>query len=203
MSRLNQFRSDSVEQRVSEIMRDLEELKTAQITGQSSGMLAKKIFNSVRSGGGDVVDFSYMNGVKKRTAEIPLPRTENMNTLNTLYINHTFTPKNAKNALAFPFLKFEVMGSSGAAESQNSFNNSVMFSRSATITKNGEKVCEISNAEGFGYWFNEKYSEDSYKWISSLDYSASEQCVLKITAWVISNDNGELTTEVKGLYNET
>lgn len=203
MSRLFQLRDDSVDFRISKITRDIEELKTAQMTGQSSGMLAKKIFNSVRSGGGDVVDFSYMNGAKKRTAEIPLPRTANMNTLNTLYIHHTFTPKTAKNALAFPFLKFEVVGNSGAAESQNSFNNSVMFSRSATITKNSEKICEVNNAEGFGYWFNEEYSENSYKWISSLDYSASEDCVLKITAWVLSNDDGELTTEVKGLYNET
>lgn len=204
MSRFREQQSESFEYQVDEILRDLEELKTAQFTGQASGMLAKLTKNSVRVSAGDVVDFSYNNGSTLRTAEIPLSKTPDENFLYQVVITHRFTPKHDTPTIALPDLKFGFITGGVSGESTSSINGIGQFTRSAPIIKNGSRIGDISSTVGFNTWFLPKHSTNGdFVWETTLSYASREDVKLSLDCSIISNNSGTLTTTVKGIYNET
>ena len=204
MSRFREQQNQSFEYQVDEILRDLEELKTAQFTGQVSGMLAKLNTNSVKTANGDVVDFYYSNGTHIRTSEIPLSKTPAQNHLYTLNITHRFKPKHKSPVITLPDLKFYFKTDGVSGESSATMNAIGNLTRSADIMKNGQVIGGISNTTGFEPWFSLKSSSnEEYIWETSFSYWANEDVKLNLSASIMSNDSGVLTTEVRGLYNAT
>ena len=204
MSRFREQQSQSFEHQVDEILRDLEELKTAQFTGQVSGMLAKLTTNSVKTANGDVVDFYYIDGTHIRTSEIPLSKTPAQNHFYTLNITHRFKPKHKSPVITLPDLKFYFKTDGVSGESSATMNAIGYLTRSANIIKNGQVIGGISNTTGFEWWFLLKSSSnEEYIWETSFSYWANEDVKLNLSASIMSNDSGVLTTEVRGLYNAT
>ena len=204
MNRFREQQSQSFEYQVDQILRDLEEIKTAQFTGQASGMLAKLTNNNVRTSTGDVVDFTYQNGQTLRTAEIPLTKTPDEFFLYTLTITHRFTPKHNSPTVALPDLKFGFSTGGVNGQSSSSINSQGQFTRSAPIMKNGQKIGEISSTAGFNSWFVPQFSNNNdLVWETTLTYIAKEDVELNLSCSIISNNSGTLTTTVKGGYNAT
>lgn len=100
--------NDSIEAQIDAMRREVDELKTPQLTSQNSGMLAYVVRSSLRDDFGDIVYFSTNNQPVRQTSHIPIPNTGDLYNEARLVCTQTFVPKHNKPAAAIPILELEV-----------------------------------------------------------------------------------------------
>lgn len=195
--------NNSVEEQVAAMRRELDELKTPQLTSQNSGMLAYLVRSGLRDEHGDIVYFSTANDeTVRQISHIPLPNTGSLQNAHSLVCDQTFVPKHNKPAVAIPILELEVKTNGYHGKSEyfaNSYGYGVkmdIFNSSNALV--GEVICYGM----FGRLFMLKYDATSfYKYTSYLTVATiANNIELAYHFTVRASDKGTTSSTLTGTW---
>ena len=200
--RLN-IANDSIEEQVAAMRRELDELKTPQLTSQNSGMLAYLVRSGLRDDHGDIVYFSTSNNqTVRQLSHIPLPNTGSLMNAHSLICDQTFVPKYNKPAVAVPILELEVKTNGYHGKSQY-FANSRGYGVKLDIFNSGNAlVGSVLCNSMFGELFMPKYDATSfYKYASYMTVATiADNIELAYHFTVRSSDKGTTSSTIKGTW---
>lgn len=191
--------SQTLDQQVDELVRDLEEIKTLQYTSQDSGMLAHIARAQLRDQYGDIVELSG-DFTPATTSQIQCPATPSSFQLNTIYADQIFIPKNGKPAVAVPLIKLKV--DSGGLHGESELFVSAQWGVTMKIyNAAGVEVGSIGINQSFGGLFEPIFIEGyQYAWQTMMVYNSSVPFTLSYEFTVRSSDSGTTSSELVGLF---
>lgn len=189
----------SIESQIANLQRDLEEIKTRQLTSQDSGMLARLCRATLRDQYGDVVQLHGDFG-EVTTSQIQCPATPASYMLNTIYVDQIFTPKHDKPAVVVPLLRLKV-DSGGLHGESELFINAQWGVTMSIYNAANEVVGTIGINQSFGNLFDPQYDPaHPYAWQTTMTYNASVPFTLSYEFVVRSSDGGETSSEMTGSW---
>lgn len=196
--RLN-IADDSVESQIAQMRREIDELKTPQLTSQNSGMMAYVVKSGLRDTFGDIVYFSTIsNQTVRQLSHIPLPNTGSLQDGHSLICDQTFLPKHNKPAVVVPILELEVKTNGYHGKSEY-FVNSRGYGVKMDIF-NGSNV--LVGSVFCNSLFMQKYDPVSfYKYMTSIIVAATTDNIeLAYHFTVRSSDKGTTSSTIKGTW---
>lgn len=172
--RLN-IANDSIEEQVAAMRRELDELKTPQLTSQSSGMLAYLVRSGLRDDFGDIVYFSTSNNqTVRQISHIQLPNTGSLYNEYTLTCDQTFVPKHNKPAVVVPVLELEVKTNGYHGKSEYFANNRGYGIKMDIFNSANAAVGSVFCSGILGDLFMPQYDPTSfYKYHTSMTVAAT------------------------------
>ena len=199
--RLN-IADDSIEAQIDAMRREVDELKTPQLTSQNSGMLAYLVRSGLRDDFGDIVYFSTNNQPPRQTSHILIPNTGDLYTPVSLTCTQTVVPKHNKPAVVIPILEMEVKTNGYRGKSEY-FANSRGWGLSMDIfNAGGVRVGTVLCNGVLGQVFMPLYSSDSrYQYRTDMTISSTVndlELAYRFTAR--SSDKGVTSSTLKGLW---
>lgn len=200
--RLN-IANDSIEEQVAAMRRELDELKTPQLTSQNSGMLAYLVRSGLRDDHGDIVYFSTSNNqTVQQISHIPLPNTGSLMNVHTLTCDQTFVSKHNKPAAAVPILELEVKTNGYHGKSEYFANNRGYGIKMDIFNSTNAVVGEVWCNGMLGELFMPQYDSTSfYKYHTSMTVSATVSDIeLAYHFTVRSSDKGTTSSTIKGTW---
>lgn len=166
--RLN-IADDSVEAQIAQMRREVDELKTPQLTSQNSGMMAYVVKSGLSDTFGDIVYFSTSSNQQQRqTSLIPLPNTGSLTVGHSVSCIQTFKPKHNKPTVVIPILELEVKTNGYYATSQY-FADARGWGVYMPVSAGGRQVAAILCNGMFGELFSPIYdSVNFYKYRTDI-----------------------------------
>lgn len=159
--RLN-IADDSVEAQIAQMRRELDELKTPQLTSQNSGMMAYVVKSGLSDTFGDIVYFSTSSNQQQRqTSLIPLPNTGSLTNAHSVNCIQTFKPKHNKPTVVIPILELEVKTNGYRATSQY-FADTRGWGIYMPVSAGGRQVAAISCNAVLGSLFSPIFDSNSF-----------------------------------------
>lgn len=194
--------TDSIDQQVADIERDIDELKTAQFTSQNGGMLAKINRAASYDSFGDIVGWSTSsNPTVVQLSHIPLVATPAMNYFYTVIAEQVFTPANGKPAVVVPLLDLEVKTNGLTGTSQFYMEAQGYGMRMSVRNASNVEVATVNINQSFGELFRPKYSAtDRYRYTTNISYASSVAFELSYKFKVRSSDRGSTYSTLKGTW---
>ena len=189
----------SIESQVADFQRDIEEIKTRQLTSQDSGMLAFLARAQVRDQYGDVVQLTGDWG-DLTTSQIQCPATPSSFQLNTIYADQIFIPKHNKPAVAVPLLKLKV--DAGGLKGQSELFVSAQWGITMSIyDATGAQVGGLFINQSFGALFDPEYNDQhEYAWQTMMNYWSYVPFTLSYEFVVQSSDAGSTSSKLTGYW---
>lgn len=200
--RLN-IANDSIEEQVAAMRRELDELKTPQLTSQNSGMLAYLVRSGLRDDFGDIVYFSTSNNqTVRQISHILLPNTGNLYNEHTLTCDQTFVPKHNKPAVVVPILELEVNTNGYHGKSEYFANNRGYGVKMDIFNSANAAVGSVFCSGILGELFMPQYDSTSfYKYHTSMTVAATVSDVeLAYHFTVRSSDKGTTSSTLRGTW---
>lgn len=200
--RLN-IANDSVEEQVAAMRRELDELKTPQLTSQSSGMLAYLVRSGLRDDHGDIVYFSTSNNqTVRQISHIPLPNTGSLYNEHTLACDQTFVPKHNKPAVVVPILELEVKTNGYRGKSEYFANNRGYGIKMDIFNSANAAVGSVFCSGILGELFMPQYDSTSfYKYHTSMTVAATVSDIeLAYHFTVRASDKGTTSSTLRGTW---
>lgn len=200
--RLN-IANDSIEEQVAAMRRELDELKTPQLTSQNSGMLAYLVRSGLRDDFGDIVYFSTSNNQSVRQiSHIPLPNTGNLYNEHTLICDQTFVPKHNKPAVAIPVLELEVKTNGYHGKSEYFANNRGYGIKMDIFNSANAAVGSVFCSGILGDLFMPQYDPTSfYKYHTSMTVATTVSDIeLAYHFTVRASDKGTTSSTLRGTW---
>lgn len=200
--RLN-IANDSIEEQVAAMRRELDELKTPQLTSQNSGMLAYLVRSGLRDDFGDIVYFSTSNNqTVRQLSHIPLPNTGSLYNEHTLICDQTFVPKHNKPAVAIPVLELEVKTNGYHGKSEYFANNRGYGIKMDIFNGANAVVGSVFCSGILGELFMPQYDSTSfYKYHTSMTVAATVSDIeLAYHFTVRSSDKGTASSTIRGTW---
>lgn len=196
--RLN-IATDTIDDQVANLLRDIEEIKTKQFTSQDSGMLAKIAYAQNRNSHGDIVQLHGDFG-ELTTSEIYCPATPNDYSFNSIYADQVFVPKHGKPAVAIPLIKLKV--ESGGLHGESELFISGQWGVTMPIYNSSNvEVARIGINQSLGDLFKPTYKAGyDYSWQTGMFYYANVPFTLKYEFYVRSSDDGYTNSELSGYF---
>lgn len=194
--------TQSIDEQLAELQRDIAEIKTAQRTSQNSGMLAHINRAQVYNDFGDVVTWSTLsNPTPQRLAHIPLVKTPSMSDFYGITATQDFVPTHGKPTVAIPLLELEVktQGLTGKSEffMKPGFHGLVMPVRNSSGTQVATVEVNQSSAELFRPRYN---ATNQYAWQSTIYYASSVNFQLSYKFTVRASDTGIASSTLVGAW---
>lgn len=206
--RLN-LAGDSIETQLADLMRDIQELKTAQFTSQNSGMLAHVNRAALFDDFGDIIEWrNYNVNTATESAPVmlshipctPTPETYYYNTIECL--TQIFVPKHGKPAVGVPYMRLKAEGPGGIhGESEfvvNPGGAAMLFMNiyNGSNVKVGEAYC----AQHQGDYLEPAYNATTpYAWKSTIFYTSTVSFSLGYQLLVRSSDSGITHSKLRGI----
>jgi len=200
--RLN-IANDSIEEQVAAMRRELDELKTPQLTSQNSGMLAYLVRSGLRDDFGDIVYFSTSNNqTVRQLSHIPLPNTGSLYNEHTLACDQTFVPKHNKPAVAIPVLELEVKTNGYHGKSEYFANNRGYGIKMDIFNSANAVVGSVFCSGILGELFMPQHDPTSfYKYHTSMTVAATVSDIeLAYHFTVRSSDKGTTSSTLRGTW---
>lgn len=200
--RLN-IADDSIETQIADMRRELDELKTPQLTSQNSGMLAYLVRSGLRDDFGDVVYFSTSNNqTVRQLSHIPLPNTGSLYNEHTLACDQTFVPKHNKPAVAIPVLELEVKTNGYHGKSEYFANNRGYGIKMDIFNSANAAVGSVFCSSILGELFMPQYDSTSfYKYHTSMTVAATVSDIeLAYHFTVRASDKGTTSSTLRGTW---
>lgn len=198
--RLN-LANESVEAQISDLLRDIQELKTRQFTSQNSGMLGRINGAADKDDFGDIVTLSGSFSVPPNpTSHIPCPATPGPAYFNSIYCQQTYETAHDKPAVVVPYVQLEVK--SGGLTGKSTFTlQGYRFMFYMPIYQNGAIVGEVYMVQDLGDYLKPKYNATTpYAWQTVISYTSTVAFELSYKFLVRSSDRGATTTTMEGLF---
>lgn len=197
--RLN-IANDSVEEQVAAMRRELDELKTPQLTSQNSGMLAYLVRSGLRDDFGDIVYFSTANNqTVRQISHILLPNTGSLYNEHALICDQTFVPKHNKPAVVVPVLELEVKTNGYHGRSEYFANNRGYGIKMDIFNSANAVVGSVFCSGILGELFMPQY--DSTSFYTSMTVAATVSDVeLAYHFTVRSSDKGTTSSTLRGTW---
>lgn len=196
--RLN-LTGETLESQLSDLQRDLDEIKTLQFTSQDSGMLAHIARAQVRDKYGDVV---HLGGewTPATTSQIQCPATPTSFQLNTIEIDQIFIPKHGKPATVTPLIKLKV--DSGGLHGESELFVSAQWGVTMAIYNAANvQVGTMGINQSFGQLFDRVFNPNyEYAWHTTMVYECSVPFTLSYEFTVRSSDDGSTSSEMQGFF---
>ena len=207
--RLN-LAGSSIEDQIADLVRDIQELKTAQFTSQNSGMLAHVNGSGLFDAFGDIVEWRYTVAgggggytTPVMTSHIPCPATPYDYYYNTLTCHtQVFVPRHNKPAVAVPYMRVRAEGPGGVhGESEFVVSPGGGFSMEMKIYNGANvQVGLLYCAQHQGDYLEPAYNPSSqYAWESTLFYTSTMPFDLSYKLLVRSSDRGVTSTKIDGI----
>lgn len=200
--RLN-IANDSIEEQVAAMRRELDELKTPQLTSQNSGMLAYLVRSGLRDDFGDIVNFSTSNNqTVRQISHIPLPNTGSLYNEHTLACDQTFVSKHNKPAVVVPVLELEVKTNGYHGKSEYFANNRGYGIKMDIFNSANAAVGSVFCSGILGELFMPQYDSTSfYKYHTSMTVAATVSNIeLAYHFTVRASDKGTTTSALRGTW---
>lgn len=189
----------SIESQIAELQRDIEEIKTRQLTSQDSGMLAFLARAQVRDQYGDVVQLAGDFG-NITTSQIQCPATPSNYELNNITAEQIFIPKHDKPSVAVPLLKLKV--DAGGLKGQSELFVSAQWGLQLQIRDStGATVGGLTVNQSFGMLFDPEYDpQHEYAWTTTMYYWSYVPFTLSYEFVVQSSDAGTTSSKLTGRW---
>lgn len=200
--RLN-IADDSVESQIAQMRREIDELKTPQLTSQNSGMMAYVVKSGLRDTFGDIVYFSTIsNQTVRQISHIPLPNTGSLQDGHSLICDQTFVPKHNKPAVVVPILELEVKTNGYHGKSEYFANSRGYGLKMDIFNSSNALVGNIYCNSTLGELFMQKYDPASfYKYMTFMTVAAIvDNIELAYHFTVRSSDKGTTSSTIKGTW---
>lgn len=200
--RLN-IADDSIEAQIADMRRELDELKTPQLTSQNSGMLAYLVRSGLRDEHGDIVYFSTANNqTVRQISHIQLPNTGSLYNKHSLICDQTFVPKHNKPAVAVPVLELEVKTNGYHGKSEYFANNRGYGIKMDIFNSANAAVGSVFCSGILGELFMPQYDSTSfYKYHTSMTVAATVSDIeLAYHFTVRASDKGVTSSTLRGTW---
>lgn len=198
--RLN-LANDSIEQQISSIIRDLDELKTRQFTSQNSGMLGRIVGATDKDDYGDIVTLSGDFTGPNPTSHIPCPATPSPSHYNSIYCTQKFYTQHNKPAVLVPFVKLAVDEDGLYGESEFTLVGYRFMFLMDIYNASNVKVGEANIIQDLGDYLQPKYASDTpYAWETVITYTSTVAFKLSYQLLARSSDRAGGETEMEGLF---
>lgn len=197
------FGNNTLESRIENIRRDLDEIKQAQTTSQNSGLMGKIVGALEFDDFGDIVDFSHSSNPNvQHISKIPLPNTGSLNAGHTLSCVQTFTPKHGKPAFAVPIIELEVKTNGYRGKSVYFVDVGGWGVKMDVYNSANTLVATVQIAASFGGLFAPIYSaSDFYTYRTNLTISSIVSGLeLSYKFTVRSSDSGYTKSVLSGTW---
>lgn len=192
----------TVEQQIDAMRLQIEELKTAQLTSQNSGMLGHICTADQSDQYGDIVQFSTSNSQPRFISRIPLQQTAGLFSYNNIQATQTFIPKHGKPAAVTPMIQYEVK-TNGYRGKSNYFIASQGWGVSMDVfDASNTKVANVTTLGSLNELFRPIYHPTNrYTYNTSISYSSIVPNIeLCYQFTVRSSDKGVTSSVLRGFW---
>lgn len=189
----------SIDQQVSELQRQLDEIKTLQYTSQDSGMLAQIARAQLRDQYGDIVQLTG-SFTPATTSQIQCPATPSPSHFNSIYAKQIFVPRHGKPAVAIPLIKLKV-DSNGLRGESELFVSAQWGITMPIYNSSNVEVGRVGINQSLGGLFRQIYDPTyQYSWETLIGYTSTVPFTLSYEFYVRSSDSGSTSSELNGLF---
>lgn len=193
---------ETIEDQLSALITDLEELKTPQFTSQNSGMLGRIVAAGARDTFGDIVQLTGdFVTPPNPTSHIPCPATPSDSHFNSIYCYQTMFTEHDKPAVVVPFVRLAVNGGGLHGESEFMLVGYRFMVRMVIYNASNVMVGEAYMVQDLGDYLEPKYNASTpYAWQTVITYTCSQSFELSYKLMARSSDRGYTETEMEGLF---
>lgn len=193
---------ETLEDQLTALVRDLEEIKAPQFTSQNSGLLGRIVEAGARDSFGDIVQLTGDFATPPNpTSHIPCPATPSPAHFNSIYCYQSMFTEHDKPAVVVPFVRLAVDGGGLHGESAFILSGYRFLIYMGIYNASNVLVGELNIVQDLGDLLEPKYNASTpYAWQTVISYTCTQSFELSYKLLARSSDRGYTETEMEGLF---